>query len=109
MAIDKLLIERLENTLVMLQVDYEEKKMFGGNFFMVDQKMCIGIFKHGIMARVGPERIEELTKHDHASQLVHPSGRKMTGFVLVEAEGYETDEALEFWVQQCLAFNPFAK
>lgn len=110
MPVDKLLVERLKNTLIMHQIDFEEKRMFGGNFFMVDQKMCIGVFRDGIMARLGPDKIEEMTeKYESASQLIHPSGKKMTGFALIEAEGYETDEALEFWVLQCLAFNPFAK
>jgi hypothetical protein len=37
------------------------------------------------------------------------TGKPMSGFLFVEAEGVDMDKDLEFWVQQCLDFNPLAK
>ena len=85
-----------------------EKKMFGGLGFMVDEKMCIGIYKGGLMARVDPDEIESLLKQEGAEQMIH-GGRPMKGYVKVLPEGYESDKSLEFWIQKCLEFNPKAK
>ncbi len=108
MPVDELLIARMTNVFELHQVAFTQKRMFGGSCFMVDDKMCIASINLGILARVGPEKMEEITKHPGASQMIH-GGRKMTGFALLEAPAYETDEALEFWILKCLEYNPLAK
>ena len=75
---------------------------------MVDNKMCFGTYKGGVMARVHPDRIEELTKRNGAEQMMH-GGRLMKGYMFLESEGYDTDKDLEFGIQECLDFNPLAK
>ena len=75
---------------------------------MVDDKMCFGTYKGGLMARVAPEDIPALEKRTGASQMIH-GGRPMTGYLFIEAIGFDADEDLEFWIDQCLAFNPRAK
>jgi hypothetical protein len=35
--------------------------------------------------------------------------RPMQGYVFVAAEGLDTDDQLEKWVQWCLDYNPLAK
>lgn len=108
MPIDELLVDRMKNIFELLQVDYTEKKMFGGNCFMVDNKMLIAALGMGLLARVGPTEIEELVKRPGASQMLQ-NGRKMTGYALVEHEGYDSDSELEFWIIKCLEYNPIAK
>ena len=75
---------------------------------MVDDKMCFGTYKGGIMTRVAPELTEELIGREGASQMIH-GGRPMTGYIFLEGVAYDMDADLEFWIQQCLDFNPRAK
>ncbi len=100
--------ERITDFLVGKNIQFEHKRMFGGDCFMIDDKMCLGTYKGGLMARVGPDEAEELAQRPGASQMVH-AGRTMVGYLFVEPEGYEKDSDLGFWVDKCLAFNPKAK
>ena len=105
---DPYLLDRLRNVLRAKSIIWREKKMFGGHCIMVDEKMCFGTFKGGLMLRVAPESVEELSNKPGADQMVH-GGRPMKGYLFVEAEGYDNDAQLEFWIQKCLDFNPLAK
>lgn len=108
MAEDHFLLDRMRLILEKKQINWTEKKMFGGNCFMVDDKMLIGIYKGGLMIRIAPEEAEVLTQRPATDQMIH-GGRIMTGYLFVEAEGYDADADLEFWLQKCLEFNPRAK
>jgi TfoX/Sxy family transcriptional regulator of competence genes len=110
MHIDEFFLDRLRNVLRIKSILWEEKKMFGGYCFMVDDKMCFGTYQGGLMARVNPNIVPELIKRSGASQMtMGPSKRKMKGFLSIKPEGYDLDEDLEFWIDQCLAFNPLAQ
>ncbi|MFT7435885.1 MAG: hypothetical protein ACI8UX_001684 [Psychromonas sp.] len=37
------------------------------------------------------------------------TGRPMKGYVFVTPHGFDADEDLSFWMEQCLLFNPLAK
>ncbi len=108
MATDTLLLDRLRNVMKAKGASWNEKRMFGGDCFMVDDKMCFGTYKGGLMARVEPDETDELTKRIGAEQMIH-GGRPMKGYLFIESEGYDNDDDLEFWVQKCLDFNPKAK
>lgn len=108
MATDEYLLERIQNTMKSRNIVWFEKKMFGGHCFMVDDKMCFGTFKGGMMARIAPEEVDVLIQKDGAEQMMQ-AGRKMTGYLFLEPVGYDTDEDLEFWIDKCLEFNPRAK
>lgn len=75
---------------------------------MVDDKMCFGTYKGGMMVRIAPEESEELVSRKATEQMIH-GGRPMNGYLFVNPEGYDMDSDLEFWVQKCLEFNPRAK
>jgi len=47
-----LLFERIRNILLAKEVTWIEKKMMGGITFMVDDKMCFGTFKGGLLCRI---------------------------------------------------------
>ncbi|MBI5917150.1 MAG: TfoX/Sxy family protein [Bacteroidetes bacterium] len=100
--------ERIADLLTAKSVEYGQKKMFGGLCFMVDDKMLIGTYKGGVMARVDPAEAENLVNRPGASQMIH-GGKPMVGYLFIEPDGYETDTALSFWVEKCLEFNPKAK
>ncbi len=108
MAADEYLLERIDNILARRKVKWNGKRMFGGYCYMVDDKMCFGNYNAGLMARVGPDAIEELAQRPGAEQMIH-GGRPMTGYLWIDPEGYDAEEDLEFWIDRCLAFNPSAK
>lgn len=108
MAYDELLADRIRNSLDGRNILFEEKKMMGGLTFMVNEKMCIGIVKEQLMARIGPDRYEEALLMDYVLPMDF-SGRPLKGYVFISPEGLEKNINLEHWVQWCLDFNPFAK
>ena len=100
--------QRIADVLTAKNVDFEQKRMFGGECFMVEGKMLMGTYKGGMMARTGSAEAEELSNRKGASQMMH-AGRLMAGYLFVEPEGYENDGDLMLWVEKCLVFNPLAK
>ncbi|MEO1450880.1 MAG: TfoX/Sxy family protein [Bacteroidota bacterium] len=108
MAYDIHLADRIRQVLQERSATFYEKKMFGGLCFMVDDKMCVGIVKEDMMARIGPEAAEL----DHQKPGVRPmdfTGRPMKGYRFISPEGTDLDEHLAYWVDLCLVFNPLAK
>jgi len=75
---------------------------------MVDDKMCFGTFKGGLLCRIDPEEREELLDTTGA-EIIRQGGREMKGYVHLQPADYESDQELEFWILKCLAFNPKAK
>ena len=108
MAYDEFLSERIRSVLQTRKVPFEEKKMMGGVCYMVDDKMCVGVVKDKLMARIDPEIYDEAPTRPGCREMDF-TGRKMKGFVFVEPEGTDLDEDLDRWVEMCLDFNPRAK
>lgn len=108
MAYDEYLAERIKRTLQDKKIVFEEKKMMGGLTFMVNDKMCVGIIKNDMMSRINPELYEEALTKKGCKEMKF-TGRPMRGYVLIEPEGIDMDEDLEYWIQLCLDYNPLAK
>lgn len=108
MAYDEYLQERIERILSERSLQYEAKKMMGGLCYMVDEKMCFGIVKNDFMARVGPEKYPELMEKEGARAMDFTK-RPMNGYLFVSPEGVDREDDLEYWIERCLDFNPFAK
>lgn len=108
MAYDTYLAERIAQNLSQKNVFYEGKKMFGGLCFMVHEKMCVGVMKDQLMARINPADAAQLLEKEGAAPMDF-SGISMKGFLLIAPDGCDTDADLEFWIDACLAFNPLAK
>lgn len=81
----------------------DEKKMFGGLAFMLNGHMCCGVIKNKLMARVGAEQYESslLKPYTHTMDF---TGKPLKGFIYVDPDGIESDEALEDWVNFCKDF-----
>ncbi len=108
MAYDIILEERITRLLQLKGIDFEARKMMGGLVYMVDQKMCVGIVKDQLMARINPEIYAECIEMPHCSEM-NFTGRPMKGYVFITPEGLIQDHDLDYWVQLCLDFNPLAK
>lgn len=99
--------QRIADFLTARGIAFEQKKMFGGICFMVNDKMCVGTSKGRVMARVDPEEEETLLQRTGATLMDHKG--HMPGFLMIEADGYDRDADLSFWVDKCLEYNPKAK
>ena len=108
MAYDEGLADRIRISLDTRSVEYLEKKMFGGLAFMVDNKMCVGVTKNNLMARIDPEFYEEALTI-LGSKIMDFTGRPMKGFLFIEPRGIDLDKDLDFWIDKCLEYNPKAK
>ncbi|NMG27939.1 TfoX/Sxy family protein [Aromatoleum evansii] len=103
MAFDEGLAERLRDEL-REHHDIAEKRMFGGLAFMLRGHMCVGILRDTLVVRVGAERYEDALRTAHARPMDF-TGRPLTGFVMVEPPGFESDADLSRWVHRALRFN----
>lgn len=108
MAYGEYLEERISRILNEKHVDFYPKKMMGGLCFMVDDKMCLGIVKNEMMARIAPELYQESLLKDGCNEM-NFTGRPMKGYVFLTPEAIDLEKELEYWVQLCLDFNPRAK
>lgn len=81
--------------------------MFGGQSFMVNDKLAVGVFGDGhLLVRVDPNRGRELLERPGASVSEMGAGRTMgPGWLRVEATAVADDDELGFWVGEALAFN----
>jgi TfoX/Sxy family transcriptional regulator of competence genes len=108
MPFNEHLAERIRRTLNEKKVGFDEKRMIGGLCFMVNDKMCVGVEKDKLMARIGPEVYEESLKKKGCRPMDF-TGKVLKNFVFVEAEVIDKDKDLDYWIDLCLAYNPKAK
>ena len=108
MAYDKHLADRIGAVLKRKHLRFEEKSMMGGLCFMINSKMCMGISKEKLMARIDPREYEKALAKKGCREMDF-TGRPIKGFVFVEPEGINSDDDLEEWVQLCLDYNSKAK
>lgn len=100
MAYDEDLANRIRE-LIASEDGYTEQKMFGGIGFMIDGHMAVG--EGGLMIRCSKEETEALLAKPGARPF-EMRGRKMKGWLRVDAESVSTKRALEPWAMQSVAF-----
>jgi TfoX/Sxy family transcriptional regulator of competence genes len=72
--------------------------MFGGVAFLRDGKMFVGIVKHDLMVRVGPDHYEKSLRQPHVRPMDF-TGKPMAGYVYVSPDGVSEDDDLAKWVR----------
>jgi TfoX/Sxy family transcriptional regulator of competence genes len=107
MAYDEYMEERINNVLNERKIQFDARKMMGGLCYMIDDKMCFGIIKSDLMARVGVDAYDELIEREGARPMDFTK-RPMKGYIFVAPEGLDFQSDLEFWIQKALDFNPMA-
>lgn len=107
MAYNEQLADRIRERFADLDNVYE-KNMMGGYTIMYNDKMCVGIFRNELMCRVDPDLQEELQERGNC-HLMEMGGKKMNGYILVEEAGMKSNKDFNFWIDQCIAYNPKAK
>lgn len=103
MAYNEKITERIRKELAQVP-NVEEKKMFGGIAFMVNNKMCVCVGGHDadtVMVRVGPEAYQDALKRKGAMPTIM-NDRKIKGYIDLGSEGQKD---LSSWVDLALDFN----
>lgn len=108
MAYNEHLADRCREIIAESEDVVEEKKMFGGLCFMVNEKMCIGVMKDKLMLRLHPEIMDEVLEME-GCELMDFTGKSMKGFVYVLEDVLSTKKQLNYWIQLALDYNPLAK
>lgn len=108
MAYDEYLAERIDRILQEKKVVYSSKKMMGGLCYLVDDKMCVGIVKDQLMARIGEQAQEQAMSREGVKEM-NFTGRAMKGYVFVSGDGIDMEDDLAYFIQLALDFNPLAK
>jgi len=92
----EILIERLRALLPHERLG--ARRMFGGVALMLDGNMLCCASKSGVMFRVGKDAEPAALMRPFAQPCLG-TGRPMPGFIMVGAEGLETDPTLGDWVK----------
>ena len=85
-----------------------EKKMFRGLAFLINGKMCVNVSGDNLMCRIDPERYDIVSKRKGFKPMVM-RGKEMKGYCYVSPDGFKSKKDFDYWLQQCLDFNPSAK
>jgi len=103
MAYDEGLAQRVREILSE-SLGYEEKKIFGGIGFLLQENMACGVIRDDLIVRVGAENYSEALLQPDV-ELFDMTGRAMTGWVIVKEPGYRKDSNLEDWVNQGVSYS----
>ena len=103
MAYDEDLADRIRE-LVATERGVTEQRMFGGLAFLVGGNMAVAASgQGGILVRIDPEDSDALVAGGKAS-LMEMRGRRMRGWLRVDAEHVRTKRQLAGWVQRGVAY-----
>lgn len=103
------LADRVREYLVKFpKLKVEEKKMFRGLTFMVNNKMCISVSGENLMCRFDPALQEEVAEKNGFSTM-KMRGNECKGFGYVDPTGFKSKKEFEYWISLCLDYNERAK
>jgi TfoX/Sxy family transcriptional regulator of competence genes len=108
MAFNEKLADRVREIISQTNKNVEEKRMFGGLCFMVNDKMCVGVETSRLMVRFDPALTDEIMEKEGCRPMDFTS-KVMKGFAFVDIEVLNTKKSLEFWIKLALDYNKVAK
>jgi len=108
MSYNDKLASRTREIIALTHKKVEEKKMFGGLCFIVNNKMCVGVETERLMVRLDPAVYDEVMEKEGCKPMDF-TGRVMKGYVFVDIEALNTKKKLEYWLKLALDFNKLAK
>lgn len=100
--------DRVRELLAERTTNVEERRMFGGLCFLVEDKICVAVKADRILARIAPELYEDAIEQDGCTPMAR-SGTNMTGYLYIDFDYLRTYKQLAHWVNLALDFNPRAK
>ncbi|WP_462221934.1 TfoX/Sxy family protein [Ferruginibacter sp.] len=108
MAYNEKLADRVREIIAVTHNITEEKKMFGGLCFMVNDKMCVGVEKERLMVRLDPVKYDKVMEKEGCMPMDF-TGKIMKGYVFVDIAALNTKKKLEYWIKLALDYNKIAK
>ena len=81
----------------------DEKKMFGGICYLLSGNMFSGVYKDFLILRLGEEKAKEVLNSAFARPF-DITGRPMKGWVMMEGEGFKTDDELRGFLNMAKVF-----
>lgn len=102
MAYDELLADDVR-TILGDHPGLTERKMFGGIAFMVNGNMAIGVSGNELMVRVGKDAHDDAVTRPGA-RTFDMGARPMRGWLNVAPGGFSTDEQLQSWIDEGVAY-----
>ena len=104
MTYDERLADELRERLAARDVDPTEKRMFGGLAFMVEGNLTIAASRSGgLLVRTDPDEAAAIDALPGVEPM-EMRGRKMPGWVFVDADALTDEADLDAWVDRALAF-----
>ncbi|MEO6232212.1 MAG: TfoX/Sxy family protein [Ferruginibacter sp.] len=108
MSYNEKFADRVREIIAVTHKNVEEKKMFGGLCFMVNDKMCVGVRETHLMVRLNPDMYETVMEKEGCTPMTF-TGKEMKGFVYVDEAALTTKRKLEYWMKLALDYNKIAK
>lgn len=108
MSFNEKLADRVRELIFLTHKNVEEKRMFGGLCFMVNDKMCVGVEQERLMVRLDPARYEEALEKE-GSKPMDFTGKVMKGYVFVDIDALNTKKKLAYWIKLALDYNKIAR
>ena len=109
MSYDAKLADRVREYLVAFPgLKIEEKKMFSGLAFMINDKMCVNVSGDKLMCRFDPDLQEEVAEKPGYEPMIM-KGKELKGYCYVEPTGFKSRKDFEYWINLCLDYNKRAK
>lgn len=82
--------------------------MFKCLAFMVNDKLCIGVSGDEMLVKFDPALHNEFAEKP-GFRTMQSKSRIYKGYGYIDADVLNKKQYFDFWMQQCLAFNPRAK
>jgi hypothetical protein len=90
------------------QLEVEEKEMFRGVTFMVNNKMCVSVSGENLMCRFDPDLHEHVAAKNGFQPMIM-KGKELKGYCYINPVGFASNKDFEYWVNLCLEYNERAK
>lgn len=77
--------------------------MFGSVCFLMNGYLLVGVWEDSLIARIGKDAYETALQEEYVREF-DVTGRPMKGWVMVEADGIDSDHQLAHWIEQAIQF-----
>jgi hypothetical protein len=101
---DKDLVSRINAQLTGL-FDIEETRMFGGVAYMLNGNMCLAVWAHYLVLRLGHDGAAQLATQDPYATPFDLTGKPLRGWVKVAPDGFTEDAQLHRYIDMAVLFT----
>ena len=96
------LTERVRHALKR-QRGMTEKRMFGGDAFLLNGNLLVAIWNDSLIVRLGVDQASAALQQPHVGPM-DLTGRPMKGWVIVRPSGLKDDADLQTWIKLAIHF-----